>query len=98
MTNVKEICKIKAILSIIDTLVCYTQAMNKSYVLLCMCEKLKGNHPITIESTCVEYGISVPTFRRYISTLRDFFWDTYQIEIVYDGKRKEYSCEQKEID
>lgn len=68
--------------------------MNKSYVLLCMCEKLKNDKPIVIEETCQEYGISVPTFRRYIATLRDFFWDTYQMEIVYDVKKKEYTREE----
>ena len=98
LTNAKEFCKKILVLSIIDTPICYTQVMNKSYVLLCMCEKLKGNHPITIDGACRDYGISVPTFRRYISTLRDFFWDTFQIEIVYDGKKKEYSCESSRID
>lgn len=68
--------------------------MNKSYVLLCMCEKLKNHKSLVIEETCQEYGISVPTFRRYIAMLRDFFWDTFQTEIVYDVKNKKYFCQE----
>ena len=84
-------------LSIFDTPTWYNHSMNKSYVLLCMCETLKNNRPIVIEETCQEYGISVPTFRRYIYTLRDFFWDTYQIEIIYDGRKKEYLCDKQNL-
>ena len=64
--------------------------MNKSYVLLCMCEKLQSGCGLQIEDCCNEYGISVPTFRRYIAILRNFFIEKYNSEIKYDQKSKEY--------
>ena len=67
--------------------------MNKSYVLLCLYEKLQSGKGIQIETCCKEFGISVPTFRRYISILRDFFWEKHNSEIKYDIKQKEYRVE-----
>lgn len=65
--------------------------MNKSYVLLNMCESLKNGESITIDSCCREYKISIPTFRRYISALRDFFWEKYNAEIEYNANEKVYN-------
>ncbi|MBQ4587061.1 MAG: hypothetical protein IJB13_04650 [Clostridia bacterium] len=57
--------------------------MNKSYVLLLMCENLKKGNPLRLEECLQRYGISVPTFRRYIALLRDFFMEELSKEIIY---------------
>ena len=69
--------------------------MNKSYVLLCMCEDLKNGKAITIEECTSKYKISEPTFRRYIAALRDFFLEQHGREIKYFSKRKCYKLEER---
>lgn len=64
--------------------------MNKSFAILYLYEKLKNGEVITIEECCEEYQISIPTFRRYVRTLRDFFWEQHAQKIVYDREQKAY--------
>lgn len=64
--------------------------MNKSYVLLLMCEDLKKGNPLRLEECLQRYGISVPTFRRYIALLRDFFMEVHGKEIKYYPAEKSY--------
>ena len=64
--------------------------MNKSYAILTMSERLRKGELIYIGETCIEFNISVPTFRRYMSMLRNFFWDTDLIEIEYNITKKGY--------
>lgn len=64
--------------------------MTKSYVLLCMYEKLKKGENINIDRCCNEFDISVPTFRRYMSALRNFLCENQNKEIVYGVKEKSY--------
>ena len=67
--------------------------MNKSYVLLCMCEDLKNGKCISLEESLLKYKISEPTFRRYIATLRDFFLENLGEEIKYVSSEKCYKLE-----
>ena len=64
--------------------------MNKSYVLLLMCNDLSNGKEIKIEECLVKYKISEPTFRRYIATLRDFFMEQFGKEIKYYPAEKCY--------
>lgn len=64
--------------------------MNKSYAMLLLYEKFFEGEEVSIDQVCKECGISIPTFRRYIATLRDFFWEKHQKEIKYDIKKKVY--------
>lgn len=64
--------------------------MNKSYVLLRMYDKLKNGKFISLNDCCTEYGISVPTFRRYVAFLREYFSEVYAKEIVYDSENMFY--------
>ena len=65
--------------------------MKKSCVLLYLCDDLKNGKKIHIESCCMEYDISVPTFRRYVAMLRNFFWEKYRRAIVYVSAEKAYA-------
>ena len=64
--------------------------MNKCYVVLDMYERLKSGEMIFLNKSCTEYGISEPTFRRYLSNLRNFFCEKQAMEIVYVPKFKGY--------
>jgi len=68
---------------------------NKSYIILTMFEELRRGNLLQINNVCTEYEISAPTFRRYISLLRSFFWEQYKLEIVYDYEKRAYklSCD-----
>lgn len=59
--------------------------MNKSYTLLKMYDDLKSGKPIKIGECCASYGISVPTFRRYMSFLRAYFCEIYSLDVIYDS-------------
>ena len=45
---------------------------------------------LEINECCGEFGISVPTFRRYLSFLRDYFCENFSQEIIYDAENKKY--------
>ncbi len=64
--------------------------MNKSFAVLYLYEKLKRGERIYISSCCEEYQISIPTFRRYVSTLREFFGEQHAQKIFYDREQKAY--------
>lgn len=65
--------------------------MNKSYILLQMYDALRLGSEIKINDCCNAYGISVATFRRYISFLRAYFSEMYGKEIVYDPQLTAYN-------
>ena len=64
--------------------------MKKSYILLSIYDKLKAGKYLEINECCGEFGISVPTFRRYLSFLRDYFCENFSQEIIYDDENKKY--------
>ncbi len=64
--------------------------MNKSYILLQMYDALRLGSGIKINDCCNAYGISVATFRRYISFLRAYFSEMHGREIVYAAKMEIY--------
>ena len=64
--------------------------MNKCYVVLDMYERLKNGEMINLNNSCKEYGISEPTFRRYLSVLRNFCCKKLRREIAYIPKCKGY--------
>ncbi|MBQ2909057.1 MAG: hypothetical protein IKC33_01315 [Clostridia bacterium] len=70
--------------------------MNKSYVLLLMCEDLKKGKPIRFDECLQKYKISVPTFRRYIAVLRDFFIEELGKEIIYVPTEKCYRVKKQQ--
>ena len=64
--------------------------MNKTFIILCLCRKLENGETLKIKSICDEYEISVPTFRRYILLLRNFFSEFDASEIIYDAQKSCY--------
>lgn len=70
-------------------------AMKKCYILLNLYTSLLRNGEISIETCCNEYGISVPTFRRYLADLRSYFLEKEGKEIVYDAVNKVYKLDGK---
>ena len=44
---------------------------------------LKRGEMVCLEEVCDRYSVSVPTFRRYVALLRDYFWQEFSIEIVF---------------
>ena len=58
--------------------------MVKSYAVLCMYDALNSGRDIRLEESCNKYGISAPTFRRYISLLRAFLMEKRGQELVYE--------------
>ncbi|MBQ8884994.1 MAG: hypothetical protein IJY62_01275 [Clostridia bacterium] len=67
--------------------------MNKSYVILCMYEDLIGGKTLRIKDCQTEYSVSVPTFRRYIALLREYFAERRAVDIVYDKEAGGYRTE-----
>ncbi len=64
--------------------------MRKDFILLSMYDKFSQGKTIRVDSCCVEYAISVPTFHRYLAVLRTYFAEVYAKEIVYDSLGKKY--------
>ena len=64
--------------------------MIKAKNVLNMYDALKQGKEIRLESFCNEYKISVPTFRRYMSFVREYLWEKYLEEVIYDKDRKIY--------
>ena len=59
-------------------------------MLLFLNEKLQNGELISLEECCSNYKISIPTFRRYLSTLREFFWEEFEQEVKYFSAKKAY--------
>ena len=57
--------------------------MGKSYTILCLSDMLKRGEILCLEEICDRYSVSVPTFRRYVALLRDYFWQEFSTEIVF---------------
>ena len=55
-----------------------------------MYDKLNAGKHLDINECCGEYEISVPTFRRYISFLRNYFCEFCSKEIIYDSASQKY--------
>ena len=70
--------------------------MNKSFAVLCLYDRLLSGKPVRINESVQELGISVPTFRRYLSLLRDFCWDKDKSEIRYNSIKQEYTLIKKD--
>ena len=64
--------------------------MSKSYVVLHLYDAFTKGEPVTVEKCCKAYDISIPTYRRYIALLRDYFMEEYNYEIVYSKSRNTY--------
>ena len=64
--------------------------MLKSYTVLSMFDKFMQGKTLNINECCLEYKISVPTFRRYISLIRDYVWENHQKTIIYDKEKNGY--------
>lgn len=64
--------------------------MEKSYIILDMYDKLCAGEGLKIDECLSQYGISVPTFRRYIAFLRFYFAQKKGKDIVYKSKTAEY--------
>ena len=61
--------------------------MNKCQAVLIMYDKFLSGEKIYLNQIMNEFGISLPTFRRYISEINVFLCDTYKNQIiVYDYK------------
>jgi len=65
--------------------------MKKCYILLDLYTTLLRHGEISIDACCNEYAISVPTFRRYLSDLRNYFLEKQGKEIIYDPVKKVYA-------
>lgn len=63
---------------------------NKSYIILCMYDTLRVGKPVCADECMVDYGISIATFRRYISLLRAYFLESRGLDVAYDSVKKEY--------
>jgi len=55
-----------------------------------MAMALEGGNGLDIVNCCSNYSMTVSTFRRYLATLRAFFWQERGLIIVYDNKQKKY--------
>ncbi len=64
--------------------------MQKTKIVLALYALLKDGEQISLEGFCNEHQISVPTFRRYMSLVREFVWEKHLEEIVYDKDKKVY--------
>lgn len=63
----------------------------KSQIVLVMYDKLINHKQIYMNEIINEYNISVRTFRRYISEINSFFWNSYKnLTIHYDHLEKCY--------
>ena len=71
--------------------------MTKSYVVLHMYDAFTKGEPVTLEVYCESYSISIPTFRRYIALLRDYFMETYSYDLVYSKAKNMYFLRKDEI-
>ena len=67
--------------------------MSKGYALLKLYEEFRTEEKIELVKCCEAYGISVPTFRRYVATLRCFFMETHGVDLIYDYSMAGYRLE-----
>lgn len=68
--------------------------VNKSYILLDLYSVLTRHGELSINSCCNEYGISISTFRRYISCLRNYFLEKEGKDIIYNALKRVYVLEE----
>ena len=66
------------------------EEMEKTYVILKMYDSLMAGEEIKLVDTMANYGISIATFRRYVSFLRYYFLSVYGRELVYDAGENIY--------
>ena len=64
--------------------------MKKAKKVLYLYDSLKNGEEIQMLNFCNEYKVSIPTFRRYMSLIRDFLWEKYLEQVVYDRFKKIY--------
>ncbi len=65
--------------------------MKKTKKVLYLYSALINGEEIKMESFCSEYKVSIPTFRRYLSLVRDFLWEKYLKEVNYDKNNQTYT-------
>ena len=70
--------------------------MLKSYVVLRLYDAFMKGEPVEIETCCTAYNISVPTFRRYIALLRDYFIEEYNYDLLYSKSKNYYYLRKNE--
>ena len=58
-----------------------------------MYDSLLAGGSVNLEEAREHYNISVPTFRRYIALLRDFFGEVHSKNLVYDRANNRYVLE-----
>ena len=58
----------------------------KSQIILYMYDKLINNKSLSIDEIINMYGISIRTFRRYISEINSFLFNNYKNQqVIYDN-------------
>ena len=67
--------------------------MNKTIVILNIYEDLLEGKVINMCECCVLYGISVPTFYRYLNVIRNYAMERHGREIVCDHEKFGYFME-----
>ncbi|MBQ9480863.1 MAG: hypothetical protein IJU84_01715 [Clostridia bacterium] len=60
--------------------------MNKSYIILCLYDRLLNGECIGLKSVREEFDLSVPTFRRHIAFLRDYLLEQKKLIMEFDKK------------
>ncbi len=64
--------------------------MTKAKKVLNMYDALIRGEEIKMQSFCSEHKISLPTFRRYMSLVRNFLWEKHLKDVVYDKEKLSY--------
>lgn len=64
--------------------------MEKSIVILNMYDDLLEGKEVNINRFCADYGMSVSTFYRYITVLREYVWEKSKQEIIYNPRKNSY--------
>lgn len=64
--------------------------MNKTSAVLRLYDEFRQGRTVCIDECCNSYGISVPTFRRYLALLREYFMECHAHDIIYDPMKMSY--------
>ncbi len=67
----------------------------KPYAVLCMYDALLGGEYLTVADGCIKFGISVPTFRRYIAALKKHLGERCGLRLRYDRAGKAYGIAER---
>lgn len=64
--------------------------MNKSMIILDMYDDLVEGRLVSAEDCCVKYDISISSFYRYLTTVREYIRVRRNHTLKYDKKTKAY--------